>query len=72
MKAITMPAELKTALESHGWTERQIARMTWGRRISGSHSHLTIECPVRGIPMYQSGPLTTIQAGDIVAIVRYG
>jgi hypothetical protein len=67
-----MSQALRDALQSKGWNADRIEREgIWGTRVSGSPHHLTLR-GADGKDRYHSGPFATVQAGDQVAIVRFG
>ena len=70
--AMKMSSALREALEKSGWNAPLIERDgIWGTRVNGSPHHLTIR-GADGQERYYSGPFATVQAGDQVAIVRFG
>ena len=70
--AMQMSAALRVELEKNGWNAALIERDgIWGTRVNGSAHHLTIR-GADGQERYYSGPFATVQAGDQVAIVRFG
>lgn len=63
---------LRDALQQKGWNADRVEREgIWGTRVDGSPHHLTIRGS-DGKDRYHSGPFAAIQAGDQVAIVRFG
>ena len=67
-----MSQALRDALQQKGWDAARIEREgIWGTRVDGSPHHLTLRGS-DGVDRYHSGPFASVQAGDQVAIVRFG
>ena len=70
--AMQMSQALRDALQQYGWNAERVEREgIWGTRVSGSPHHLTLR-DADGKDCYYSGPFASVQAGDQVAIVRFG
>ena len=67
-----MSQALREELQQYGWNAECVEREgIWGTRVDGSPHHLTIR-GADGKDRYHSAPFAAIQAGDQVAIVRFG
>jgi hypothetical protein len=68
MNNITMNNELRSQLAKLGWNPDKVV---WGKKLGGSPSHLTLLLP-NGKERTEFSPITTVTAGDQVAVVRWG